>query len=339
MKYLLILCLTFSMLACKHKKNQLMEEQYLIHQNYDLRIAFGSCSNQDRKQILWDEILNENPDAWIWLGDNIYGDSEDMNILRQKYNKQKSNEEYQKLIATAAVHGVWDDHDYGVNDGGKHYPAKDASQKELLDFFDVPDDDPRRKQSGTYYSTDIKKQGIKVKLICLDTRYFRDDPIRNGNNYDPNTEGTILGKTQWEWLERECDNSEADVNIIATSIQAIPEDHRFEKWKNFPNERARLFNLITDSKLKNPILISGDRHIGEISKIDWKKDEIYEITSSSLTHGWSKKREELNQHRIGKIAYLENYGILEFRKKGKELQINARLMAQNSQILNELKLN
>jgi len=327
-----------SFISCKNKIKTDDSTQYLVHQNYDFRIAFGSCSHQDRKQILWDEINNEKPDVWIWLGDNIYGDSEDLSVLKEKYDKQKSDPEYSKLIQNTIVHGVWDDHDYGVNDGGKNFPAKVGAQKALLDFLDVPENSPRRSREGTYYSRDITVNKISVKLICLDTRYFRDDPIRSGNGYAPNLEGSILGTAQWQWLEDEIKNSTAEIHIIASSIQAIPEEHRFEKWDNFPNQRKKLFDLITSNKLKHPIIISGDRHIGEVSLLKWNKQDIYEITSSSLTHGWSKRRLEANKHRVGPLVYNENYGILEFRKKDGQFELNGRLMSSDSKIETELRL-
>ena len=30
---------------------------------------------------------------------------------------------------------TWDDHDYGVNDSGREYPAKEGSRQAMLDFF------------------------------------------------------------------------------------------------------------------------------------------------------------------------------------------------------------
>jgi hypothetical protein len=36
----------------------------------------------------------------------------------------------------------------------------------------------------------------------------------------------------------------ADVRVIVSSIQVLPDDHRFEKWGNFPAERRRLLALI-----------------------------------------------------------------------------------------------
>jgi alkaline phosphatase D len=110
----LFFTVTFSLitvLSCLGQKNTLS------------RIAFGSCSKDEEPQ-LWKEIVQQKPQLWIWLGDNIYGDSQDSSVLRVKYKHQKSNTEYQQLIKAMPVIGTWDDHDYGVNDGGKFHSKK-----------------------------------------------------------------------------------------------------------------------------------------------------------------------------------------------------------------------
>ena len=64
--------------------------------------------------------------------------------------------------------------------------------------------------------------------------------------------------------------------------------------ENFPKERERLFKLIESSKAKNPVLISGDRHIAEISRLKDSRfpNGLYEITSSGMTHVWKTYKEE-----------------------------------------------
>jgi alkaline phosphatase D len=101
------------------------------------RIAFGSCSRNELKQ-LWPDVVAQDPQLWIWGGDNIYGDSHDASVLRKKYDAQKRDPGYQMLLKTCPVIGTWDDHDYGVNDGGKYFSKKEESKTELLRFLDVP---------------------------------------------------------------------------------------------------------------------------------------------------------------------------------------------------------
>lgn len=303
----------------------------------NITIAFGSCSNENKPQIMWDEVLAEQPDYWIWLGDNIYGDSENMDTLRMKYNLQKQNANYQKLIQTSKVLATWDDHDYGVNDGGKEYPMKKESQQVFLDFIDAPADDSRRSQEGIYTCYTHESEIARVKIILLDTRYHRDEIKRVDGVYQRNKKGTILGEDQWTWLANELDTSTADVHIIASGIQVIPREHAWEKWDNFPNERGRLLDLLIEHEIKNPIFITGDRHIGEISQLEWKEKTIYDVTSSSLTHGWSERRKESNRHRKGEIVYDTNYGVIQI-SRNKDLSVLAAVKTSDRKIAEAIKV-
>lgn len=282
------------------------------------RIAFGSCSVQSMSdQQLWNEINATNPELWIWLGDNIYGDTENMAVMKEKYDMQKSHPGYQKLIQKTSIIGIWDDHDYGVNDGGKEYPAKDGSKKQLFDFLDVDKNHPAQKRPGAHQSYTYKSKEGTVKVILLDTRYFRDS-LKWKNPGTPqkesiiNPDGDILGDAQWNWLESQLSEPNINLFIVASGIQVIPFQHRWEKWANFPKAKERLLNAI--AKVEAPlILVTGDRHLSEISKIDLEEYDypLYEFTSSSLTSpSGIDEEEEKNQHIIKEKIYETNFASL-----------------------------
>ncbi len=298
------------------------------------KIAFGSCSDQDREQVLWPEIIDHKPNLWIWLGDNIYADTENMDSMQQMYIKQKSNPEYQKLLNTTAIIGTWDDHDFGTNDGGKEYPKKKQSQKLLLDFLDVPKRAQQRKRPGVYTSYDFGSGQQKIKIILLDCRYFRDESIKTDSGYLSEPGADILGETQWKWLENELTESDARVNIIASGIQVIPEEHRYEKWVNFPSAKNRLFNLIDESKASRVILISGDRHMAEISKtsLPGSGQSIYDITASALTNPRSTDDPEPNRFRIGTNYNAINYALLLFDWNANNPLIWAEIWGDNNKL-------
>ena len=44
------------------------------------RIAFGSCQSQDEPLPILRTVLEWEPELFIYLGDNIYGDTNDMDI-------------------------------------------------------------------------------------------------------------------------------------------------------------------------------------------------------------------------------------------------------------------
>ena len=50
-------------------------------------LAFGSCIKEHKKQKIWQQIKKDNPDLFIFLGDNIYADTEDMAVMKAKYKK------------------------------------------------------------------------------------------------------------------------------------------------------------------------------------------------------------------------------------------------------------
>ncbi|KAL0916057.1 hypothetical protein M5K25_013539 [Dendrobium thyrsiflorum] len=200
------------------------------------RIAFGSCANQSAPQPIWNAIIDFDPQLFIWLGDNIYGDNRrplrvfgreatvgplkntprffpsEESEMRRRYQLAKAQPGYSQLRKRAQVIGTWDDHDYGLNDAGKEFSEKNTSQRLLLDFLDEPEDSARRSQAGVYASYLFGPKGKQVKVILLDTRYHRDPLF---------SDGTILGESQWKWLEKELYGPGSEITIIASSIQSI----------------------------------------------------------------------------------------------------------------------
>src|SRR5438128_6140437 len=83
------------------------------------RIAFGSCARQDKPQPIWEPIVATRPDIYLSLGDTIYGDTVDMALMKKKYDMLAAIPGWQKLTKTCPILATWDDHDYGVNDGGE----------------------------------------------------------------------------------------------------------------------------------------------------------------------------------------------------------------------------
>ena len=99
------------------------------------RIAFGSCAKSQKPQPIWDAVLATEPDLFIFLGDNVYLDTRDPEVMRQRYAELAAQPGYQKLKATTPILAIWDDHDFGENDAGADYPMKEESRRQFLDFF------------------------------------------------------------------------------------------------------------------------------------------------------------------------------------------------------------
>ncbi len=295
------------------------------------KISLGSCLSQDKSQPIWDSILDEKSDIFIFMGDNVYGDDKktgNTNKLKKSYIKQKKKIPFKDLKETNEVMAIWDDHDFGKNDGGSEYVYKDEAKKLFLDFWEVPLNDQRRQHSGLYFETKKDIQGGILQIIFLDTRYFkssfkatdkRNAPLKERYVNDLDSSKTILGKEQWDWLTEKLKEN-VNVRIIVSSIQIIAEGHGFEKWGLLPLEKKKLYNLIDSNSLKNTIIISGDRHAGGIYKDKTLSGKnIYEITSSSLNlpgGAWASRYKnrppEPGPNRINELYVWENYGLIEF---------------------------
>jgi len=278
-------------------------------------ISFGSCNDEEKKQSMWQYVAQNKPDLWIWLGDIIYADTDDMVKMADLYKGQKNNPDYTKFSAQCQIVGTWDDHDFGVNDGCKTYPKKDQSKALLFKFLNVPKENNSWKRPGAYQSYTFGPAGRRVKIILLDTRYFRDELLKGGliggQRYEANRVGDVLGFKQWQWLEKELTNSDAQIHLLCSSIQVLPKEHNFEKWANFPAARKKLLKLISKTDPANLYILSGDRHMAEISHAPIDEDtSIYEITSSGLTHTWPMMRSEPNKYRVGDIIPKLNFGLL-----------------------------
>jgi len=287
------------------------------------RIVFGSCCHQDKPQPIWAPILERHPELFIFLGDNIYGDTRDMDVMRAKYKKQAKN--YAAIRKQSEVIAIWDDHDFGENDGGKDYPFRDQSKEIFFDFWDIPKDSPRRRtDDGIYTSALYGPEDKRVHLILPDLRYNRDKlrtvdsrhtaNERNFAGFGPylpiaDDNQTMLGEAQWHWLEQQM-QIPSKIKIIGSSVQYIARQSGWESWANFPHERERLIELIRKYHVDGVFFISGDTHWSELScQTTNAPYPLWDMTSSGLTQTWENVSP--NIYRWNDLSYAgQNFGAL-----------------------------
>ena len=305
------------------------------------RIIFGSCIKQEQPMPILSVMAANRPDLTILTGDNIYGDTNDMQVLRAKYRRLGENADFRRLHDAAPMLATWDDHDYGVNDGGAEYPQRIASQTAFHDFFGVPKDSPRRRQRGVYHAETFGPPGKRVQIILLDTRYFRsplrktDDPAKRrvGGPYFPDdaADKTMLGAPQWKWLEKTL-REPADLRLLVTSIQCLASDAGQETWSNLPRERQRLLDLLRKTRANGVVMISGDRHWSELSSIN-NGYQLMEVTSSSLNQKHPRGTPTKNLFRHGNTTYHDvNFGQLDVNWKQADPTVNVQIRDINNQV-------
>ncbi|MDH5217935.1 MAG: alkaline phosphatase family protein [Gammaproteobacteria bacterium] len=294
------------------------------YSNILTRIAFGSCAKEYKPQPILEKVAENKPDLFVFLGDNMYGDTSDEDVLQNKYSQFGSKPEFRALLNATDVIATWDDHDYGKNNAGRHFPFKEKSKEIFLDFWREPLISDRRKRKGIYADYMFGSEGKRVQILLLDTRSFRDDykqrlvrKIRHSKIsaykriYVEHSDKarTMLGKQQWRWLEEQL-RKPADLRIIGSSTQFGVSHNGHEAWANMPHEQKKLANIISSTGANGVVFISGDMHYSETSRL--KTDvtyPLYDFTSSGITqttfHAFA------NKNRIDGPIMQNNYGMLE----------------------------
>ena len=324
------------------------------------KIVFGSCADQNKPCLLWQKMADSKADVCVLLGDNIYADLESVggrtklkpstpDRMAECYKELAAVPAFQALRSNCYVMPMWDDHDYGNNDAGVEWAHKDDAQKQFLDFFGVAADSPRRKRKGVYHSETFGPEGQRVQIILLDTRFHRtalrrSDKIVPGTTIRPyltttDADSTMLGAEQWAWLEAQL-KQPADVRLIGSGIQIVSDDHPFEKWANMPDERAKLYKLIKETEAKGVVLLSGDRHLGEIS-VDVKTlgYPLYDITSSGLNQGSANYRDpEINKQRAAAMPWGNNYGVVQIDWSAKDPLVGLQLRGEDGEVAAQVKV-
>ncbi|KRG70425.1 alkaline phosphatase D family protein [Pseudoxanthomonas dokdonensis] len=260
--------------------------QYLPHRtrtapagNAGFRVAFGSCCRIqfDPEQRIWNAVRALEPDMFLWLGDNIYADSDQEGALVDLYGRGRTVERLEPLLRATPQLATWDDHDFGYNDSDGRSPYKADALRIFKQFWANPgygeSDNP-----GVYF----KQHYGGVDFFVLDGRYHRDptDKVDDANK-------TMLGARQKAWLKRELKASRTPFKVLAIGggWSSAENEKGGDSWGVYLTERNELFDFIRDEDIGGVVCISGDSHMGELNCIPRSQAggyDIYDFCSSPL---------------------------------------------------------
>ena len=276
----------------------------------DLRVAFGSGARfaNDRAQPLWPAVSRVAPDLLLWLGDNIYGDSLDTDILREQYRRMRDVASLQPIIHNISNLAIWDDHDYGLNDHDRRNPIKDEALEIFKQYwanpsYGLPD------AEGVFFTYTWGQ----VDFFFLDDRWYRDP-----DDAPDTPQKTQLGRAQLAWLESGLKESTAVFKVLVSGGGwSSSKGPTGDSWAAFLNERNHIFNFIRDNGISGVVLLSGDSHIAELNVIPWSDEggyDLYDLVSSPFAQkapdSWLERRPE---RRIRPVYFQgSSIGIIDF---------------------------
>lgn len=227
---------------------------------------------------IFDYMSAENADFMLWMGDNVYllpfHFKKEERIFRKNLDVRTKMKPYKHLIESQVNYAIWDDHDFGPNNGDSQFSGKVSTDK----IFKAMWPNPRfpEPENGRYYS-----------FVYEDVEFFMLDNRSNKINED--TSNVYLGEKQLKWLQQSLKDSKANFKIIVNGGQIIARFRGTECLRYYKGEFNALFDFIRHEHINGVVCMSGDIHHTELLKdTSLCNYPIYELTSSPMTSMPSK---------------------------------------------------
>jgi len=264
----------------------------------------------------------------LWLGDSWYTREVDYSSawgLNYRVSRDRSLPVLQAFMASMPQYAIWDDHDYGPNDIGKHFIFKETSRKVFSEYTCNPSYGMQGEGIYTQFSYS------DVDFFLTDDRYFRSEPgLPDSVNGQPNPDKTFFGKAQLDWLKNALLYSRATFKIIATGSQALNPYSDFDCLREYKREYQELMDFLAEQKISGVLFFTGDRHHSEIIRVERDgRYPLYDITNSPYTSGVAKarNREANNPARVpGTLVEAQNFTKVEVSGPKNERVLSVRFL-------------
>lgn len=270
-------------------------------QTDSLKFAFASCQHFEQGFFnVYHDMIEQNPDLIVHLGDYIYEGSWGPQVRRQSVTEAMTLTDYRELHAqyktdkalqAAHAHApwlmIWDDHevanDYaGLND--EHYmPPEAFSRRRAAAYQAYYEHMPVRLRSRPrgnemrFY--DYFYYGNLMTMALIDGRQYREDQVCQTPEKGGGQVGTcpelkdetrsMFGPQQERWLMSSLARSGAVWEVIAqpTLFSKLFQKNRdgqygswTDGWDGYVGTRNMILNAVAQRRPKNFISIGGDMH-------------------------------------------------------------------------------
>lgn len=255
---------------------------------------------------IFKSIYEKKPDFMVWLGDDVYFREADWaarSSMIKRYTHTRSLKELQPLLGSVHHYAIWDDHDFGPNNSDRSFWNKETS----LEIFKLFWSNPSYGFKGMPGVTTYFEWG-DAAFFMLDDRYYRTPEFRK------NTDRTMLGKKQLEWLIDALCSCTQTFKFVCTGGQVINEVENWETYSTFPEEKEKLFDSIKEEKITGVMFLTGDRHFAEVNKMERDGTyPLYDFTLSPFTAGPNTHELDENKFRVKGSHFGErNFGVFKF---------------------------
>ncbi len=305
-----------------------VECQAAPQKNNNLTFLLGSCAfpypflfwKAGDRELIFDAMTEQEKDFMIWMGDNVYylnGEWRSNQRMHQKNLQMRFNTRLEKFLKSCPQYAIWDDHDFGGNNARSNHRYK----YQALDIF-------KQYWNNPYTGLDTTP-GVFCHFSQQDADFFLLDARFHARD------STMLGLSQTEWLFERLKASTANFKFVVSGTQILPDNPSGEDMGDFGNDREKLLAFLAEEKINGVIFLSGDRHYGELMRLDRETAyPLYEMTSSPLTSlvnpGYTRNN-PLRQPET--LAVVANFGKVELMGAGKSRFCRLSLFNKGGQLL------
>lgn len=230
----------------------------------DFRFALFSDSDINTQTAVYPTAGLDNPDFLLQTGDFSHNNpaSEPGQLINSWWNNNRGaldnsfyGRHYTNDISIPFIH-IWDDHDYGANNGTKNAKYKAVAAQAFLDYFPTYN---RPNPSGGLWQSFRYGQ---AEFFILDLRSQKDPSSITDDMNKSMLDGDKIANDQKTWLKNGLTSSTAKWKFIISSLTWNPTIPKPEAWLGFKTEQDELVNFIKNNNIAGIIFLSGDIHSG-----------------------------------------------------------------------------
>jgi alkaline phosphatase D len=295
--------------------------------NGDMIYADGACPIQGP---VFNNSANNQTVTWT----NIPGDfksiadpsvdwnnvTEVRSIFLEHWKYNRNDTYFKEFLSNVSMYSQWDDHEV-INDFGSKWPdwnlfstdregypniVKEGTNA-FLYYSPVGSDNNNNNDTESDPDTHIYRSfnwGKDLDLFIIDARSYRS---QNHIADTPESNKTMLGEEQLQWLKRELSNSNATWKVISSDVPiSIPtgsnasivgrdgwangnETNNYSYYTGFENELTDLLKFIDEQEIKNIVFVTTDVHFPAFIRYnfdlndDGNMTEIHELVSGPIS--------------------------------------------------------
>jgi alkaline phosphatase D len=221
----------------------------------------NGASNPTRSAPAYAAAAANNPAFVMQIGDFDHRNPTSLAAMRSMHRqiRNDSTAEGRDFAASIAPHfpffHIWDDHDYGKNDGDKNFAGRAAALQAFNEYYPTPG---RPNPAGIWHSFEY----AQAEIFMLDVRSQADPRLDPDGPAKSMLDGDNIPNGQLDWLKDGLLNSTARWKFIVSGVTFNPGTKPYDAWGGYQRERQEILDFIRVNNIEGVIVVSGDLHTG-----------------------------------------------------------------------------